>query len=199
MQLIISPTAAPPALPTEDIEAASNFAKLDKAESTRAAYRSDLPPVALVHRRPETVAGFLPNQAQSGLAASTIGRRCSAIRSAHELANLSIAANQSRGRHRLEGIRRSVGTAPKGRKPLLSESMHKVSRAAALDPKGLRDRALLLLGLGGAFRRSEFVALGVADLEFTDDGMKATIRRSKTDKVRRLLLSAAGRAVRSRL
>ena len=50
--------------------------------------------------------------------------------------------------------------------------------------KGLRDRALLLLGFAGAFRRSELVALDVADLEETDDGFKVTIRRSKTDQER---------------
>src|SRR5262249_46640717 len=48
--------------------------------------------------------------------------------------------------------------------------------------KGLRDRALLLMGFGGAFRRSELVALDVADLEETEDGLRVTIRRSKTDQ-----------------
>jgi site-specific recombinase XerD len=48
--------------------------------------------------------------------------------------------------------------------------------------KGLRDRALLMLGFGGAFRRSELVAPDLADLEFSDEGLRATIRRSKTDR-----------------
>jgi len=48
--------------------------------------------------------------------------------------------------------------------------------------KGLRDRALLLLGFAGAFRRSELVALDVADLEEFEDGFKVTNRRSKTDQ-----------------
>jgi len=48
--------------------------------------------------------------------------------------------------------------------------------------KGLRDRALLLLGFSGAFRRSELVALDVSDLEETDDGFRITIRHSKTDQ-----------------
>jgi integrase len=48
--------------------------------------------------------------------------------------------------------------------------------------KGIRDRALLLLGFAGAFRRSELVALNVEDIEETPDGMKITIRRSKTDQ-----------------
>jgi integrase len=53
---------------------------------------------------------------------------------------------------------------------------------AETDTKGLRDRALLLLGFAGAFRRSELVALNVADLQFCDDGLRVTIRRSKTDQ-----------------
>jgi len=47
---------------------------------------------------------------------------------------------------------------------------------------GLRDRALLLLGFSGAFRRSELVALDVEDLEFTGDGLVVTQRRGKTDQ-----------------
>jgi integrase len=54
--------------------------------------------------------------------------------------------------------------------------------AAAEGLKVTRDRALLLLGFAGAFRRSELVALNVADLEETEGGLKITIRRSKTDQ-----------------
>ena len=50
------------------------------------------------------------------------------------------------------------------------------------DLKGLRDRALFLLGFAGAFRRSEIVALDLADLEFCEDGLRVTIRKSKTDQ-----------------
>jgi site-specific recombinase XerD len=57
-----------------------------------------------------------------------------------------------------------------------------MAMAAPDSLKGLRDRALLLLGFAGAFRRSELVALNVADLEETEDGFKITIRRSKTDQ-----------------
>jgi hypothetical protein len=48
--------------------------------------------------------------------------------------------------------------------------------------RGLRDRAILLLGFAGAFWRSELVALDVTDLEFCDGGMRVHIRRSKTDQ-----------------
>jgi integrase len=46
----------------------------------------------------------------------------------------------------------------------------------------VRDRAILLLGFAGAFRRSELVALDVADFEETEDGFRVTIRKSKTDQ-----------------
>jgi site-specific recombinase XerD len=46
----------------------------------------------------------------------------------------------------------------------------------------LRDRAILLLGFSGAFRRSELVALNLGDIEWTTEGALVTIRRSKTDE-----------------
>jgi hypothetical protein len=52
---------------------------------------------------------------------------------------------------------------------------------AGTDMKGVRDRALLL-GFAGAFRRSELVALNVADLQFCDGGLRVTVRKSKTDQ-----------------
>jgi site-specific recombinase XerD len=190
---IIAERIAPlPTLPIEDIDRAVNFARLDKAESTRTAYRSDFRiftswctsrGVCPLPAAAETVAGFLAAQAAAGLAASTVTRRGAAIRYAHKLAGLEPPGNSEAVKATLSGIRRTIGTAPKNRKaPLLSEAMHRISRAAALDLKGLRDRALLLLGFGGAFRRSELAALNVDDLEFTDDGLKVTIRRSKTDQ-----------------
>jgi site-specific recombinase XerD len=50
----------------------------------------------------------------------------------------------------------------------------------AADLRGLRDRAILLLGFAGALRGSELVALNVEDLEETAEGLLVTIRRSKT-------------------
>ena len=57
-----------------------------------------------------------------------------------------------------------------------------MAQAAPDGLKGLRDRALLLLGFAGAFRCSELVALDVADLEEIEEGMRVSIRRSKTDQ-----------------
>ncbi len=48
--------------------------------------------------------------------------------------------------------------------------------------RGKRDRALLALGMAGAFRRSELVALQASDLVRLPEGLKVTIRKSKTDQ-----------------
>ena len=51
-----------------------------------------------------------------------------------------------------------------------------------LRPIGVRDRALVVLGFAGAFRRSELVGLIVEDCAFSKDGLTVTLRRSKTDQ-----------------
>ena len=50
------------------------------------------------------------------------------------------------------------------------------------DQIGHRDKALLLTGFAGAFRRSEIVAINCTDLEFVIEGVVITIGRSKTDQ-----------------
>jgi hypothetical protein len=41
---------------------------------------------------------------------------------------------------------------------------------------------MVMLGFAGAFRKSGVVALNAEDLEFCDEGVRVTIRRSKTDQ-----------------
>jgi site-specific recombinase XerD len=86
--IILNPTAALPALPAADLERAVNFARQDKAESTRRAYKSDFAVfvawcssrgVAALPATPETVARFLAAEADAGKKPSTAGRRCAAI------------------------------------------------------------------------------------------------------------------------
>jgi site-specific recombinase XerD len=180
-----------PALPAADVEAAAAFARNEKAPATRAAYRSDFNAfrvwclakgVDALPASPETVAAYLAHEAERGSAASTITRRCAAIRYAHRLADLEPPTNSERVRATLRGIRRSIGSAPRRKAPFLAEMARAMALAAPDGLKGLRDRALLLLGFAGAFRRSELVALNVADIEETEDGIRVTIRRSKTDQ-----------------
>jgi integrase len=83
----------------------------------------------------------------------------------------------------LAGIRRELGVAPTRKAPCTAEAIEAMlAFAPAHTLKGLRDRALLLLGFAGALRRSELVALDVADLESDAEGVRVIIRRSKTDQ-----------------
>src|SRR5262249_29592918 len=154
---------------------AVEFAKQDKAESTRRAYRADFAAftawcngrgVAPLPATPETVAAFLAAEADAGKKPSTIGRRCAAIGHAHKLAGHEPPTNSEGVKATLRGIRRAVGAAPARKTPAVAELTRDMVKAAPAGKlKGLRDKALLLLGFGGAFRRSELVALDVADLE----------------------------------
>jgi integrase len=138
--------------------------------------------VAALPASVETVAAFLAFEAGRGSAASTITRRCAAIRYAHHLADLEPPTNSDHVRATLRGIRRTVGAAPVRKAPFLAEMARAMTLITPHRRQGLRDRALLLLGFAGAFRRSELVALDVADLEETDDDFKIIIRKSKTDQ-----------------
>jgi site-specific recombinase XerD len=129
------------------------------------------------------VAAYLASEAEAGLKPSTLGVRCAAIGHAHKLAGHQSPTSADEVKGTLAGIRRAVGAAPNRRAPAIAEITRDMAKAApAGKVKGLRDRALLLLGFAAALRRSELVALDVADLEETDEGFRVTIRRSKTDQ-----------------
>lgn len=80
------------------------------------------------------------------------------------------------------GIRRSIGTAAIRKAPATADVIRNIAADMSGDLRGIRDRALLVLGFAGALRRSELVALEVADLEETAEGLLVKIRRSKTDQ-----------------
>jgi site-specific recombinase XerD len=181
---------APPGLWQEDIKRASDFAQQDKAASTRASYSSSFRlfekfcrsrGVSSLPAAPETVAAFLAAEAEAGRKPSTIGRRCSAIGYAHKLAGHESPTASEAVKATVRGIRRAIGVAPNRKAPVLSEIARDMARNMPAGLKGVRDRALILVGFAGAFRRSELTSLNMDDIEFTDEGMRVTIRRSKTD------------------
>ena len=85
-------------------------------------------------------------------------------------------------RNTLKGIRRSIGTAAKPKAPALTDDIRTMVYEAGDGTIGARDRALILLGFAGAFRRSELVSLDIEDCAFGKDGLTVTLRRSKTDQ-----------------
>nr|WP_244276346.1 site-specific integrase [Methylobacterium indicum] len=131
---------------------------------------------------PEAVAAFLVAEAEAGRAASTIGRRCAAIRYAHKLARLPDPTDDEAVRATVRGIRRKVGTAPDQKAAATADVLAAMLMRIPDTLTGKRDRALLALGFAGAFRRSELVALDVADLREDPEGLRVLVRRSKVDQ-----------------
>ena len=82
----------------------------------------------------------------------------------------------------MRGIRRELGSAQRQAKPLLREDLFRVLDVMGDGVKDARDRALLLIGFAGGFRRSEIVALDCDDVERVRQGLILTLRRSKTDQ-----------------
>jgi site-specific recombinase XerC len=82
----------------------------------------------------------------------------------------------------MRGLKRQIGTAQKQATPLLREDLLSVLELIGTRPKDIRDRAQLLLGFAGAFRRSELVSLDVEDIEYAKQGLIVNLRKSKTDQ-----------------
>lgn len=129
-----------------------------------------------------TVAAYLAGLADGGAKAATIARRLVVISQAHRAADLPSPTTSSLVRRTHAGIRRSIGTAQLGKAPAKIDDLKLMLGVLPETRVGLRDRALLLLGFAGAFRRSELVSLDVADLEFSQAGLIVTLRKSKTDQ-----------------
>jgi site-specific recombinase XerD len=189
-----APTDAPaPSLPVSEVEAASTYARAEKAKATQRAYKSDFAifrawcaerNASPLPATPASTATYLAWEAERGSKPSTIGRRVAAIRYAHKLAGLPLPTDDERVRATVRGIRRTHGAAPVKKAPATADRILRMVAANPTSLSGLRDRALLLLGFAGAFRRSELVALDCEDVQETTEGLRVTIRHSKTDQER---------------
>ncbi|NDZ12781.1 integrase [Variovorax sp. WS11] len=131
----------------------------------------------------EMVARYVADCA-GGLKASTLTRRLAAISSAHMAVARESPVRSDLVRRTMRGIQRIHGTAVKQATPVSIEMLRAIARPRpdmeAL--RDLRDRALLLLGFAGGFRRSELVGLRPMDLRFTREGLIVNLPRSKTDQ-----------------
>ena len=185
-----SPAALSPLIDA-DMDAAAEYLVAEKAAATLRAYRTDfyifahyaaargltaMPALA------STVMGFLSAEARGGAKASTLGRRVAAIRYAHQRAGYEPPTNAESVKALMRGIRRTIGAARDQKAPATADVLGTMLKHLPDSLIGQRDRALLTLGFAGAFRRSELVALTVADLTEAPDGLRVLIRRSKTDQ-----------------
>jgi len=187
-------TLSHPSTGLEDlIQKANDLIRAAKAPSTRKAYQSDfriydswctdLGQTSLPSA-PETIALYIASCVVARLSPATIARRLASISKAHQAAGFEESPASTKHfvvSEVLKGARRTLGVAQKCKDPLL---LHDILRLLAACPKnllGLRDRALILIGFAGAFRRSELCAMAVCDLSFSDSGLVINIPRSKAD------------------
>ena len=84
------------------------------------------------------------------------------------------------------GIRRAKGSIQKGKKPILinhlKQIINSINEQNSSETKKLRDKAIILIGFGGGFRRTELISIDYEDLEFVPEGLKIIVRKSKTDQ-----------------
>jgi hypothetical protein len=99
----------------------------------------------------ESVAAFVASEVERGARPSTIGRRVAAIRYAHQLASHPTPTDREVVKATVRGARRSLGTAPRKKTPATAECVISMALGTGDGLKGIRDRALLLLGFAGAF------------------------------------------------
>jgi site-specific recombinase XerD len=182
-----------PALPAEltaTLDLAADFAKASKAKATQDAYGSDFRifeswcrsrGLSALPATAESLCAFLADQATLGKRASTLGRRLAAVRYFHRAAGYETPTSDEKVKTVLSGIRRTIGAAPVRKRAATADIVIAMSPTAT-SLRALRNRAIILLGFAGAFRRSELVALNCEDVEETAEGMLITLRRSKTDQ-----------------
>src|SRR6266481_8298681 len=183
---------APSGLLAPAADRAQAYARNSKAPATRLGYASDWRTftawcdrlsVSSLPAAPETVALYIADLAESHKPA-TVSRHMAAIAAAHKACGKESPASMRHGAVASvwQGIKRTHGTAQNAKAPVLIDDLRAMIQKLRSGLIGTRDRALLLVGFAGAFRRSELVALDVEDVQFTSDGLVVTLRRSKTDQ-----------------
>jgi site-specific recombinase XerD len=189
-EVMMDPTTALVTPLAELGEQARGYVAQAVAPNTRRAYASDWQrftawcqahQLESLPAAPETVALYLVAHADLRKA-STLGRWLVAISQAHRAAGVDSPTATLTVKSVWAGMRRAHGTAQQGKAPAATAELKAMVATCGGDLRGLRDRALLLLGFAGAFRRSELVALQVADVEFTEAGLIVQLARSKTDQ-----------------
>ena len=177
-------------VPLPALEQVREYIRASKAENTLRGYQSDWRDfcgwcekhgVCPLPSSPESVASYIADCA-SHLKPGTIQRRLNAITEAHKAVALESPTHSSIVANTTKGIRRTKGTAPLQKTAALTDDIRAMVHQTDDGLIGARDRALILLGFAGAFRRSELVGLDVEDCAFGKDGLTVTLRRSKTDQ-----------------
>ena len=176
-------------------EATLNNLKNSKANNTLRAYKSDFNDFALfcvqngfksLPSEPKIVSLYLTFLSTNHLKMSTLKRRLVSIGVIHKLKGHYLDTKHPSIIENIMGIKRRKGSIQKGKKPLLinnlKEVINVIDKEKIEEIKKLRDRSIILIGFSGGFRRNEIVSLDYEDLDFVQEGLKISLKRSKTDQ-----------------
>jgi len=176
-----------------ELETLNNL-KNSKSPNTLRAYESDYKDFSAfciknnfnpLPADPKILSLYLTNLSQTSKF-STLKRRIASISVIHKIKGHYIDTKHPIIMENLLGIKRQKGSNQKAKKPILINDLKVIidviNKAGIKEKRKLRDKALILVGFAGGFRRSELVALEFEDIEFVREGVKVFVRRSKTDQ-----------------
>ena len=176
-------------------EATLENLKSSKANNTLRAYKSDFKDFGAFCSRyglnslpsePKTISLYLTHLSKNSKI-STLRRRLVSISMVHKLKGHYLDTKHPIIVENLMGIRRVKGSIQKGKKPILINHLksiiNSINEQNKNEIKKLRDKTIILVGFGGGFRRTELISIDYEDLEFVPEGLKITIRKSKTDQL----------------
>ena len=170
-----------------EIETLKNL-KNSKSSNTLRAYQSDFKDFSIfcakngfssLPTQPKIIALYITNLSKSSKF-STLKRRIASISVIHKLKGHYLDTKHPIIMENLHGIKRTLGSRQKSKKPILINDLKLIIKV--IDKEKIRDKALILIGFAGGFRRSELVNILYEDVEFVQEGVKILIKRSKTDQ-----------------
>jgi len=170
-----------------EIETLQNL-KNSKANNTLRAYQSDFKDfsafctkngLSSIPTQPKIIALYITHLSKTSKF-STLKRRIASISVIHKLKGHYLDTKHPIIMENLHGIKRSLGSRQKAKKPILINELKLIIKA--IGQEKIRDKALILIGFSGGFRRSELVNIHYDDIEFVTEGVKILIKRSKTDQ-----------------
>lgn len=165
--------------------AVRKYVQASLSQNTRRAYQSDLRHfIAWGGSIPATaqiIAKYLADHATS-LSMATLARRLVTIGKAHTMQGLTSPVNSELVRLTFRGVRHRHGRRQRQMTPVLRQDLLLMVGQLGDSLRDQRDRALLLIGFAGAFRRSELVAINFTDIEWVPEGIVVILRRTKTDQ-----------------
>lgn len=180
-----------PAHLKDKIERARERRKNARAQNTRRSYESDWKQFVKWCREnqlpslpsnPAVVILYIDDLAESGKKISTIKRHVTSISQKHIESGYVSPTRHDDVRLHIQALENEFGIRPNQKQAATATIIKKLCDQLPDNLKGLRDRAILQVGMAGALRRSEIAALNVEDIEFHEEGMTIFLSKSKTDQ-----------------